>query len=76
MKLEKIIRAAKKFDIKKGEKLTDAFIRNYCNSHNDLRWLRGAFFDEEDKLYTIIEWLKLADTLIGKAYEDGKGRKQ
>ena len=69
---------AREFDIREGEKLADAFIRNYCNDHQKLRWLRGAFLDEYDKMNTMIEWLELADSLITKAYEDGqdKGEKE
>lgn len=61
MNKEQIIKDA---TIGSGEKLTDAFIRNYCNDHQGLRWLRGAFYDEPEKLETIIAWLEYADKLI------------
>ena len=53
--------------VEKGEKLRNAFIRHYCNDHNrrqGIRWLRGIFMSEEEKLHTILNWLEYADDLI------------
>ena len=53
--------------VEDGETLRNAFIRHYCNNHNKrqgIRWLRGIFMSEEEKLHTILNWLQYADDLI------------
>ncbi len=54
-------------NIVNGNSLADAFIKEYCNDHGKLRWLRGVFFDEDDKMNTIIKWLKFADKKLQQA---------
>ncbi len=50
---------------KKRESLRKDFINNFCNDHNrSIRWLRGAFFDEKEKLDTILAYLEKADSRL------------
>jgi len=74
MKKENEIEEWEEFDIREGERLVDAFIRNYCNDHQQLRWLRGAFYNEDDKMNTIISWLRLADHTIDRVREETNKR--
>ena len=43
----------------KKEYTTEEFIRLYMNNHNGgtPRWLRGIFYDEREKIDTIIEYM-------------------
>jgi hypothetical protein len=52
-------------DKKDGESLRQAFVRQFCNN-GGTRWLRGIFWDEKEKLETVLKWLDYADFLLFK----------
>lgn len=55
-----------KEDVK--EYTTAEFVREYCNDHNGkIRWLRGIFVDEEEKLQTILEYMQHIESKLDSA---------
>ena len=54
--------------------LKSAFISEYCNNHDKLRWLRGIFFDEEERLNTMISWLEFADWKLTQVHNSAIDR--
>ena len=54
--------------------LKSAFISEYCNNHDKLRWLRGIFFDEEEQLNTMISWLEFADWKLTQVHNSAIDR--
>jgi hypothetical protein len=63
-----------RFEKAKSEGLQNSFIQGFCNDHGKIRWLRGAFYDEEEKLKTILEYLEIADRLLKEQREEIEGK--
>lgn len=51
------------------KKIYEDFVHKFCNDHNsEIRWLRGVFFDRQDGLNQILDFLnqsKESDSLKG-----------